>query len=172
MGLFGSIFKSIVETVISGNQDTVYTFNYAGFCDKPNFRDCFEGGGINANDGGLLIKQICAYGLVRIILANELVEYKDDYISCIAERMQYDVARIVHCIQQGDYIVGGVREIVKFISLEFSGDNLSRTVVQVEVSSGHRVTFRVDFPSELFQISKYSLERYSYIPGFRLPSVF
>lgn len=168
MGFLSSIFKSIVETATSGNSDKVYTFNFAGYYDWPNFRNCFNGKGY-ASDGKWLIMQVCAFGLMRLIQENELAEYKDDYISVIADR-NYHAAHIAQCIQEGKQIYGVVREIVKFIDLVFSGDQLVRATLQVEADSGHMVTMRVNFPGELFQVSKYSLSNCQYIPGFRLPS--
>lgn len=172
MGVFGSIFKSIVELATSGDANKVYDFNYSGFYDNPNFRSCFDGNG-HANNGGLLIRQVSAFGLMRLIQKNELAEFKDDYISCIGDRMQLVTANIARCIQEGKQISCGVRDIVKFIDLEFAGDQLVRTTVQVTADSGHRITMKVRLPGELFYVSKYSLESWcSNVPGFRVPSTY
>lgn len=169
MGIFGSIFKSIVETATNGDADKVYSFSYAGFYDNYRFRCCFVDEG-SPTDGSLLIKQVCAFGLMRLIQNNELAEYKDDYISAIADRMQSSTAEIARCIQEGEKIHSGVREIVKFIDLRFDCDYLVRATVQVEADSGHRVTMDVRFPSELFCVSRHSLSRCAYVPGFKMPS--
>lgn len=167
MGIFGSIFKSIVETATSGNSETVYGVSFVGFYDNTHFKDCF-----NENDGGMLIRQVCAFGLMRLIQKNELAEYKDDYISSIAAHMPRFSAEIARCIQEGEPIHCGVRNIVKFIDLGFSGDQLVRTTVQVEAESGHRITMKMRFPDNLFNVSRYSLDRCSFIPGFQLPSMY
>lgn len=169
MGILSSIFKSIVETTTSGDADKVYDFNFAGFYDRPNFMSCFDGNG-HASDGGLLIRQVCAFGLMRLIQKNELAEYKDDYISAIADHMPGFAALVAQCIQEGESLRCGVRNIEKFINLEYSGDQLVRTTVQVTADSGHRITMRLRLPENMFYVSSYSLERCSYIPGFHKPS--
>ena len=171
MSILGSIFKSIVETATSGGPDKVYDFNFAGFYDRPNFLSCFDGNG-KARDGGLLIRQVCAFGLMRLIQNNELAEYKDAYISAIASHMSSFAAHVAQCIQEGHSLGFGIRSIVKFINLEYSGDQLVRTTVQVAAESGHMITMRLRLPEDMFYVSSYSLERCSYIPGFRKPSAY
>ena len=168
MGILGSIFKSLVETTICGDKDKVYEFGFAGFLNRPNFTSCFDGNG-NASDGGRLIRQICDFGLMRLIQNNELAEYKDDYISAIARSMSGFAGNVAKYIQEGWPLGIGVRSIEKFIDLEYSGDQLVRTTVQVALESGHRITMRIRLPENLFYVNSYSLERCSHIPGYRKP---
>lgn len=160
MGLLGSIFKTIVETATCGNSDTIYNVSFVGFRDDDRFLKCFDG------NGESIIKQICAFGLMRLIQENELKEYKDDFLTVIARQMPRHAAYVAQAICEGRRIHGGVRSIEKFVSMEYSCGTLTSAVVQVGLESGHRITFRLRYLSELFQISEYNLGSCEYVPGF------
>ena len=170
MGVLGSIFKYAIECAISGNSETVYDVNFAGFYDDLNFRKCFHEYGNPIDDGGTLIRQICAFGLMRLIQENELKKYKDDYISCIANRMPHFDAYVAQCIQEGKEIMYGISRINKFVNLDFDDQRLQSATVQVQAESGHPLTMKIRFPSGLFNVYSDSLEMYSRVPGFRRPS--